>query len=152
VGFDTLEDLEIFRIAEKISDRVYELVQMWPPLAQDTVGKQLIRATDSIGANIAESFGRYHYGEKLNFIYYARGSIYEAKFWIRRVQSRKLLTEERCLRALSALDELTLKINAFISDLRRRRRMASGARDIAESSLVYSIEQLSEEVNLPDHS
>ena len=58
-----LEEIEVYMMAEEIADKWWETVSRWPPFAQDTVGKQLIRAADSIGANIAESYGRYHYGK-----------------------------------------------------------------------------------------
>jgi len=80
MAYETLENLEIFQLAEQICDRFYELIQTWKTFDQETVGIQLVRAADSIGANLAESYGRYHYGEKLNFLYYARGSLYETKF------------------------------------------------------------------------
>lgn len=52
------EGLEVYRLSERLADRVWNVVLHWPFLAQDTVGKQLIRAADSIGANIVEGYGR----------------------------------------------------------------------------------------------
>lgn len=52
------EKLEIYRLAERLSDRIWEIVSNWPWLARDTVGRQLVRSADSIGANIAEGSGR----------------------------------------------------------------------------------------------
>lgn len=74
-----LEEIEVYRLAEEIADKWWEIVNKWPPFAQDTTGKQLIRAVDSMGANIAESYRRYHL-EKINLLYYSRGSLYESKF------------------------------------------------------------------------
>jgi len=48
------ENLEIYKLAEELADKVWEIVIKWDRLAQDTVGKQLIRSSDSVGANIAE--------------------------------------------------------------------------------------------------
>ena len=55
-----LEEIEVYVLAEEIADKWWGIVSRWPPFAKDTVGKQLIRAVDSMGANIAESYGRYH--------------------------------------------------------------------------------------------
>ncbi|MDL1895956.1 four helix bundle protein [Anaerolineae bacterium CFX7] len=63
-----LEEIEIFKLAEAIADKWWEIVSEWSVFSQDTVGKQLIRAVDSIGANIAESYGRYHFGEKKSLV------------------------------------------------------------------------------------
>jgi four helix bundle protein len=59
-----LEEIEVYKLAEEIADKWWEIVSKWQPFAKDTVGKQLIRAVDSIGANIAESYGRYHLARK----------------------------------------------------------------------------------------
>jgi four helix bundle protein len=55
------EDLQVLKTAETLADEIWLVVSRWGPLARDVVGKQLARAADSIGANIAEAFGRYHY-------------------------------------------------------------------------------------------
>ena len=107
-----LEDIEIYILAEKIADKWWEIVSQWRPFAQDTVGKQLIRAVDSIGANTAESYGRYYFGEKINFLYYARGSLYESKFFVRRAQKRKLVAEETFNEMMDDLQTLAPKLNA----------------------------------------
>ena len=70
------EDLRILQAAEEIADGVWKQVTEWDDFDRDVVGKQMARAADSIGAYIAESYGRYHYGEKLQFLYYARGSLF----------------------------------------------------------------------------
>lgn len=75
-----LEDLKILQNAENIADAIWKRVMKWEKFAKDVVGKQIIRAVDSIGANIAESYGRFNYGEKLQFLYYSRGSLFETKY------------------------------------------------------------------------
>jgi len=45
------ENLRIYQLSEELSDNIWEIVVKWIRLAQDTVGKQLINAADSIGAN-----------------------------------------------------------------------------------------------------
>jgi four helix bundle protein len=51
-------------------------------LIKDTIGKQLVKSTDSISAIISEGFGRYHFLENKNFCFYAHGSLFETKTWI----------------------------------------------------------------------
>jgi four helix bundle protein len=65
-----LDDLEVFKKAEKISDDIWFEVMSWTDyFIKDTIGKQLVRSADSIGANIAEGYGRFHYKENKNFCY-----------------------------------------------------------------------------------
>ena len=49
------EKLQVYKLAEALSDGIWEVVLKWDYLAKDTVGKQMIRSADSIGANIAEN-------------------------------------------------------------------------------------------------
>lgn len=63
MGYGPVEELEVYRMAELAADRIYELLRSWPPFDKSTVGEQLVRAADSIGANIAEGYGRFHFGD-----------------------------------------------------------------------------------------
>ena len=56
-----LERLPIFVMAERICDEVWQEVANWSRYDREVMGGQLIRAADSIGANIAESHGRFHF-------------------------------------------------------------------------------------------
>ena len=78
------------------------------------MGKQLIRSADSISANIAEGFGRYHYKDNKNFCYYSRGSIIETKSWLRKALSRKLISEKEYSTLLQKLETIHLKLNIYI--------------------------------------
>ena len=52
------ERLQVYQLSEKIADNIWNIVGTWNTFARDTVGKQIVRAADSIGANIAEGSGR----------------------------------------------------------------------------------------------
>ena len=73
----SFEDLEIYRISIEISDLAWSYYQRLPKQFQFHIGNQFLDAVDSIGANIAEGFGRYHYRDSLKFYYNSRGSLYE---------------------------------------------------------------------------
>lgn len=113
------ENLDVYRLAEEIADRVWYIVEAWPVLARDTTGKQLIRSADSIGANIAEGSGRGTYRDNCNFINYARGSLYETKHWLRRAYQRKLLSEQQISELRPMIEELTPRLNAYLRSIRR---------------------------------
>jgi four helix bundle protein len=113
--FIKVEDLRIYRQAEKISDDVWEIVIRWDVFAKRTVGEQLARAVDSVGANIAEGFGRHHFKDSIKFYYYARASLEETKFWIARSLSRGLIKNDRKIQLLESIESLAKQLNAFIS-------------------------------------
>jgi four helix bundle protein len=67
------ESLKVYQLAEGLADQIWSVVIRWSPLAKDTIGKQMIRAADSIGANIAEGYGRGTFAENRRFVRIARG-------------------------------------------------------------------------------
>jgi len=67
VGSRRFEHLEVYQLAEEIADNVWNAVVEWDNFAKDTVGKQPVRAADSIGANIAEGTGRGTYKDNKHF-------------------------------------------------------------------------------------
>ena len=109
-----IEELEIFTSSEDFADRIWDIVSQWDYFAKDTVGKQLVRPADSISANIAEGYGRYHYKENKNFCYFSRGSIIETKGWLKKSKVRSLITEENFTLLMDKLQSIHLKLNAYI--------------------------------------
>lgn len=105
------DKLDIYKLAEKLADQVWDLVMSWDGFAKDTVGKQLVRSADSIGANIAEGAGRGSYQDNRRFIHIARGSLNETKHWLRRAFKRNLLNEEQVKSLKPLVDELVPRLN-----------------------------------------
>ena len=112
-----LEDLEIYTLAEKFADEIWSLVIAWGYFEKDTLGKQLARPADLIGANIAEGFGRFHYKENKNFCYFSRGSLIETKTWIKKAMTRGLLTEDKYAVLIKDLELIHIKLNAYIKHI-----------------------------------
>ncbi len=142
VAYRALEDLQIYRDAERYSDRVHELVYPWRSFDKNSVGAQLVRAADSIGANIAESHGRYHFAERIHFLYYARGSAYETVYWLRRAGNRKLLPDETAEKAVIAYTDLIASLNRVIKtmkELRNTSKPKGKAAVLAETTELYIV-------------
>ncbi len=119
-----LEEIEVYSLAAEIADKWWKIVSRWSPFAKDTVGTQLVRAVDSIGANIAESYGRFHFGDKINLLYYARGSLYESRFFACRAKERGLLSEIEFAEMMDGLQALAPKLNAYIKSKKVQKRNA----------------------------
>ena len=92
----------------------------WDYFGKDTLGKQIVRAADSIGANIAEGFGRFHYKENKNFCYFSRGSIIETKGWLRKAKTRKLISELQYSDLMGQLETIHLKLNIYIKAIGKK--------------------------------
>ena len=62
-----LNDISAYKIAFNLSNYIWQIVIKWDYFAKDTVGKQFVKAADSISANIAEGFGRYGKKDRIRF-------------------------------------------------------------------------------------
>ena len=115
------EELRVLQSAEEIADNLWKEIVSWNNFSRDTVGKQFTRAADSVGANIAEAYGRYHYGEKLQFLYYARGSLFETKYWLNRARTRRLIPENQAQNFADLLSTLAHQLNTFAKTIKANR-------------------------------
>jgi len=114
-------DLSQFKIIEHanlISEMIWQEVIQWKHFEKDTIGKQLVRASDSISANLSEAYGRYSFADRKRFAYYARGSLCETKNWLEITLKRGLMEYETVTELLTDLDSLSFRINAYIKHLK----------------------------------
>ena len=111
------EKLQIYKLSEKLADQIWKIVLHWDMFAKQTVGKQLVRAADSVGANIAEGSGRGTEPDLRRFLRIARGSLYETQHWLRRSYKRRLLTEKQVNDLAPIIKELTPKLNAYLRSI-----------------------------------
>ena len=111
------EDLRVYQLSEELADAIWDVVCQWKGLARDTVGKQIVRSADSVGANIAEGAGRGSYQDNRRFVRIARGSLNETRHWLRRAFKRKLLSENEVAQIKPMIDELGPKLNAYLKSI-----------------------------------
>jgi four helix bundle protein len=109
-----LEDLEVYKLSIQSADEIWDEVIKWDYIAKDTIGKQIIKASDSIAANIAEGYGRYSYNENKHFCFYSRGSILETKTWLLKAKNRNLINENRYNELINELEIIHRKLNAYM--------------------------------------
>lgn len=111
------EKLEVYQLSERVADEIWFIVQEWDGFAKETVGKQIVRSADSIGANIAEGEGRYNFTDKRRFVKIARGSLNETIHWLRRAYTRHLLTTEQIGQLQPLINELSPRLNAYLKSI-----------------------------------
>lgn len=93
-SWTTVEELDVFKKMETLTDQIWRIATAWSIFGRDTIGKQVVRAADSVCANLVEGDGRFHHKDKLNHLYIARGSIRETAFWLRRAGSRGMISSD----------------------------------------------------------
>ena len=109
-----LNDIDAYRVAFHLSNLIWEEVVRWDHFARHTVGKQFVRAIDSVSANIAEGFGRYVKKDKIKFYRYANGSLKERLDWNEKARVRKLISQNTYENIYTELQQLPLLINQLI--------------------------------------
>jgi four helix bundle protein len=111
----SFEDLDAYRLAVSLADDLRARIADWASLDQWTLGVQLIRSADSVGANLAEAFGRASQADRHRFLLFARGSVYEMQHWIERALTRSLLTDD-------AFRERAASVGRLVNGLHRADR------------------------------
>jgi four helix bundle protein len=111
------ERLRVYQLSERLSDQIWNIVVGWNNLSRDTVGKQVIRSADSMGANIAEGCGRGRYLDNKRFVRMARGSLNETQHWLRRAFKRNLLTKSQIEKLKPIVNELGPSLNAYLKSI-----------------------------------
>ena len=111
------ENLRVYKLSEQLADEIWDIVFNWDNLAKDTVGKQIIRSADSVGANMAEGEGRGSFQDNRRFVRVARGSLQETQHWLRRAFKRNLLTREQVEKLKPLIEALSPTLNAYLSSI-----------------------------------
>jgi four helix bundle protein len=92
-GIVKLEDVVVYKIAMEIGEIAWSMVNGWEDFEKNTLGKQFVRAADSIAFNISEGYGRFHFKGNKNFCYYSRGSAKETMTACTKSFNRNLISE-----------------------------------------------------------
>jgi four helix bundle protein len=112
--FLQLNDIDAYRISFHLSNHVWKVVEEWGLFEKRTIGEQFVRAVDSIAANIAEGFGRYHKRDKIKFYHYSMGSAKESLDWNEKAKWRNLLKPGEYELIFNELQKLPEAINRLI--------------------------------------
>jgi four helix bundle protein len=116
-----LTSLEVYIISMTLSKQIWNLVNKWSYFEKDTVGKQIVRSSDSVSANISEGYGRYFYKDHKVFLFYARGSLYETKTWLEKAYDRNLISFEEYNDLSERYTKLGVKLNNYIRSIGNNR-------------------------------
>lgn len=117
-----LHDLEIYQLARELSKIGWDIYNELNWQDKKTMGDQFISAVDSFGANVAEGYSRYHYLDRIKFLYNARGSLAEATdHWLELLYERKKIKEELYRKFKDTANKASLKLQNFINSIYRTK-------------------------------
>ncbi|TYB33922.1 MAG: four helix bundle protein [Flexistipes sinusarabici] len=115
-----LGKLEVYQISLKLSEEIWNIYSILPADLNFNIGSQVLRSIDSIGANVAEGFGRFHYRDSIKFYYNARGSLWESKHWVYLLNKRELIENEKYEKIVIDMEMLGKKLNGFIKSIKEK--------------------------------
>jgi four helix bundle protein len=111
-------ELEVYRRAAALAHELQRSVTPWPSFEKWSVGLQLVRAADSIGANIAEAEGRYGPADQRRLFFIARGSAFELQHWLDRAANSDMAVPPQ---AITEAGEIGRMLNGLLQRLPHHR-------------------------------
>ena len=118
----SLQELEVYRQSRLYRVDISTLTKSFPKEEKFRLSDQLIRASRSIPANIAEGYGRFHYQENIQFLRIARGSLFECKEHLACALDEKFIDKEKFEMLDKKFDQLLKLINGYIYYLKQRKK------------------------------
>ena len=110
-----VKDLMVYQLVRKLSGIAWNIYSKMSYEEKKVIGDQFVRSTDSIGANIAEGYSRFHYSDRVRFYYYARASQSEATdHWLELLLERGKISKEIFDDYKTVSKDLQIRLNNFI--------------------------------------
>ena len=110
-----LKELKVYLLARNLSTIAWNIISRMSFEDKKQIGDQFIRATDSIGANIAKGYSRFHFLDKVRFYYNARASQSEATdHWLELLLERGKISQGVFNEYKLISKDLQIKLNNFI--------------------------------------
>lgn len=97
IDYLSLDKLETYKLARELGEISWQIYGKLDYLEKKLFGFQFVEATDSVAANIAEGYGRFHFLDKVKFYYNARGSLLESRHWLEIIRSRKIIKDNKLI-------------------------------------------------------
>jgi four helix bundle protein len=117
---NSFTDLEVWKKARILRNNITELVKNFPSEEKYRLSDQIIRCSRSIGNNIAEGHGRFHYADAAKFFINARGSAAETIDYLFIALDNKIIDEKTFESFKYDCEECMKMINGYINFLRKQ--------------------------------
>ena len=117
-----LSNLKVFQLSKEYEKKVWEIYQLMDWQQKKIISDQLTRSADSNGANIVEGCDRYHYLDKIKFYYFARGSLFESKYWLDLLLERKIISQEKYSSLMNLYQNIIKLLNSLINSTYKNKK------------------------------
>ena len=118
-----LEKLKIYGLSVRLEIFVHHIVnEKFPADEKYRSSNQLKRSPSSSSDNIAESYGQFSFGAKINHLYIARGEMAETKSGIERAHLKGFISKELAEFTVNKYTELIKQTNCYINFLKHKKQ------------------------------
>ncbi|MEJ0057228.1 MAG: four helix bundle protein [Bacteroidota bacterium] len=132
----SFEDLDCWKRSAALRRRLSSVVKGFPKEEKYRLVDQIIRASRSVTANIAEGFGRYHYQVYIQYCRQARGSLFELVDHLIVANEEQYITESQLKELKSEIEVCLAVLNGFINYLSKAKSQSTDGR-VSEPEIVY---------------
>src|ERR1700744_4987163 len=107
-------ELDVWKHSRKIRNWISDLTKTFPAEEKYRLADQIIRSSRSIGNNIAEGHGRFHYQDNIRFCIMARGSLSETLDHLIIAVDEEIITDEILQSFQADYDSCLRLLNGYI--------------------------------------
>lgn len=118
----SLEDLEAWKHARELRKEISKLLKSFSNDEKYRLTDQLLRASRSCTANIAEGYGRFHYQENIQYCRQSRGSMYECLDHLYCAYDEKYIDEETLGKLKIQIMNCIKILNGYILYLKNQKQ------------------------------
>jgi four helix bundle protein len=140
-GFQTFEDLEVYKAARDFRKAMYAVNRRLPDFEKYELGSQIRRASVSLTNNMAEGHGRFHYPDQIRFFLHSRGSLEELVDDLNVCLDEKYLSVDAVAKLKEQARGVLILINGYLRYLRSRSSSVRES-DGADSEVIDALEDL----------
>jgi four helix bundle protein len=118
---NNFEELEVWKECRNLRKQISIISKTFPSEEKYRIVDQLIRASRSVTANIAEGHGRYHFQENIQFCRQARGSLTETLDHMICAFDENYITVEQLIDFRNQYTSCLRLLNGYIAYLKKMK-------------------------------
>jgi four helix bundle protein len=125
--FIPLQELEVYRMTRRLSSMAWVIYQRLAFQQRKVWGDQMLESVDSVGANVAEGYARFHFSEKARFYYISRASLSEGvDHWIDLGLERGVVFDQEFEQINKIKFDIQVRLNNMIKSTYAAKEQLSG--------------------------
>ena len=127
---ESYKDLRVYKLAYELGLEIHSLTMAFPKFELYELGSQMRRCSKSVPANIAEGYGRSHYGaDFIRFLVFALASSDEIAVHLQYALDLGYISEEIYASLADRYDHVGKMLYRLVDSLDTRSRVAGDIRD-----------------------